>query len=150
VQERAGHIADWVRITNAAEKVKAHIAPLEKLHDRGRPNQGINAAVRELSLDRTDVQRAIKIAGLTSEAKKVAVEVGLDDNASALLGECVTGHFGGLFFLASSHSAKITSTCAVSVRFSCFAAFSRAAFIAGSTRAPKGIFAIVKFLPIDS
>jgi hypothetical protein len=58
------------------------------------------------------------------------------------LRECVAGHLSGRFFLASSHSSKIISTCAVSVRLSCFAAFPTAALISGSTRAPNGIFGI--------
>lgn len=44
-----------------------------------RQQRGINAAVRELGLDRTQTQRAIKIAGLTSEAKAAAIEAGRDD-----------------------------------------------------------------------
>jgi hypothetical protein len=48
------------RITE--EKVKARLAPLDKPHDRGRPNLGINSAVRELGIDRTEAQRANKIA----------------------------------------------------------------------------------------
>ena len=83
-QERAGHIAEWVRITDQS----AQIAPNESKRTDGRghrPESGINKASRELGLDRTDVQRAIKIADLTPEAKKVALEVGLGGNASALL-----------------------------------------------------------------
>lgn len=83
VQERADHIAEWVKLTD--EKVKAQVAPLTKPHDRGRPNQGINAAVRELGIDRTEAQRAVKIAGISEEAKAAAREAHLDDNQSALL-----------------------------------------------------------------
>jgi hypothetical protein len=51
VAERAAHIAEWVRLTG--ENVKAQVAPLGKPHDPGRKNQGINAAVRELGIDRS-------------------------------------------------------------------------------------------------
>jgi ParB-like chromosome segregation protein Spo0J len=79
VLERARHISEWIRITDKL----AQSAPVSK---GGRGNEGgINKAARELGLDRTEAQRATKIAGLTPEAQKVAVEVGLDGNANALL-----------------------------------------------------------------
>jgi hypothetical protein len=68
VQERSEHITEWVALTD--EKVKAQVAPLDRPHDRGRANQGINAAVRDLGIDRTEAQRAVKIASLTPEAKE--------------------------------------------------------------------------------
>ena len=37
VQERADHIAEWVRLTG--EKAKAQVAPLDRPHDRGRCNR---------------------------------------------------------------------------------------------------------------
>jgi hypothetical protein len=57
-QERADHIAEWVRLT---EDKKAQDAPFSKpaKHGAGRGNEGgINAAVRELGIDRTEAQRA--------------------------------------------------------------------------------------------
>lgn len=80
VQERSDQIAEWVRLTD--EKVKAQVAPLPS---RGRPNQGINAASRDLGVDRTEAQRAVKIASMTPEAKQAAQAAGLSDNQSALL-----------------------------------------------------------------
>ncbi len=50
-----------------------------------RPEGGINKASRELGVERNDAHRAVKVAGLSSEAKDAAREVGLDDNRSALL-----------------------------------------------------------------
>lgn len=47
MQERADQIAEWVRLT----KVKAQDAPLRA---RGHEDQGIDAAVRELGIDRTE------------------------------------------------------------------------------------------------
>lgn len=83
VQERAEHIAEWVKLTEA--KAKAQLAPSEKSHTGGRPDKGINAAVRELGLDRTEAQRAVKIASLSDEAKEAVKAAGLSDNQSALL-----------------------------------------------------------------
>jgi len=48
-------------------------------------DQGINAAVRELGIERTEAQRSVKIAGLMPEAKAEARALGLDDNRSTLL-----------------------------------------------------------------
>lgn len=80
VQERADHIAEWVRITDA----KAHCAPSEKPHTGGRKSQGINAAVRELGIDRTEAQRAVKIASIPPEAREAADEAGLHTQKARL------------------------------------------------------------------
>ncbi|ACI98702.1 hypothetical protein [Rhodospirillum centenum] len=66
VQERAEHIAEWVRLT--ADK-GAQVAPPggRQPHDKG-----IKAAVRELGIDRTEAQRAVKIAAISDEAKQAA------------------------------------------------------------------------------
>jgi ParB family chromosome partitioning protein len=84
VQERAEQIAEWVRLSGQ----KAQLAPIESKRADGRGHRqegGINAAVRELGIDRTEAQRAVKIAALPEEAKHVAREAGLDNNQSALL-----------------------------------------------------------------
>src|SRR5437868_10988 len=75
--ERSEHVAEWMRITDRkrqAEKeaVPAQLAP--KLSQRGRENEGrpeggINAASRELGIDRTEAQRAVKIDAIAPEAK---------------------------------------------------------------------------------
>jgi hypothetical protein len=54
--ERAEHIAEWVKLTGEKEVAKAQVAP--SLHTGGRANKGINAAVRELGIDRSEAQRA--------------------------------------------------------------------------------------------
>jgi hypothetical protein len=61
VQERCDQITEWVRLTDG-KGVSAHVAP--KLSSRGRqgegrPESGINAAVRDLGIDRTEAQRAL-------------------------------------------------------------------------------------------
>ncbi|HQT43874.1 MAG TPA: hypothetical protein PLD79_07720 [Halothiobacillus sp.] len=58
----------------------AQLAPKSKTENNprgsGRQEGGINAATRELGIDRTEAQRSVKIAGLTPEAKQAAVETG--------------------------------------------------------------------------
>ncbi|WP_275790498.1 ParB/RepB/Spo0J family partition protein [Pararhizobium gei] len=78
--ERDEHVALWVVLNE--ERISAQVAP--KM-DRGRPEGGINAASRELGIERTDAQRAVKVASLSDEAKQAAKEAGLEDNRTALL-----------------------------------------------------------------
>jgi hypothetical protein len=56
VLERSEHIAEWVRLVDA----KAQLAPSEKMHTGGRASQGINAATRELGIDRTEAPATVK------------------------------------------------------------------------------------------
>ena len=70
--ERDEHIAEWVRLTE--EKQSAQLAPKGPVGHR--PQDGINAAVRELGIDRTQAQRAVKVASITDEAKVAAREAG--------------------------------------------------------------------------
>jgi ParB-like chromosome segregation protein Spo0J len=78
VQERAEQIAEWIRLT----EVSAQLAPKPL---GGRPESGINAAARELGVERTEAQRAVKVASISEQAKQAAIEEGLDNNQSALL-----------------------------------------------------------------
>ncbi|SPL63454.1 ParB/RepB/Spo0J family partition protein [Ochrobactrum soli] len=78
--ERDEQVAKWVELN--ASRVSAQSAPKPQ---GGRPESGINAASRELGIERTDAQRAVKVASLSDEAKEAAREVGLDDNRSVLL-----------------------------------------------------------------
>ena len=80
VQERADHIAEWVSLT--AEREGAQLAPPG---GRQPHSKGIKAAVSELGIDRTQAQRAVKIASITPEAKVAARDAGIDNNQSALL-----------------------------------------------------------------
>jgi hypothetical protein len=45
----------------------------------------VNAAARELGIEKSDAYRAVSVAGLSDEAKAAAREHGLDDNRTALL-----------------------------------------------------------------
>jgi hypothetical protein len=59
--------------------------PPDKKHGHAQKSSGINAASRDLGIERTEAQRAVKIARLLDEVKKAAKEAKLDDNQSALL-----------------------------------------------------------------
>ena len=64
-------IAEWVTLTEE-KPVSAQVEP--KLSSRGRGNEGrpeggINAATRELGIDRNIAQRALKIASISDDAK---------------------------------------------------------------------------------
>ena len=83
--ERSEHVDQWIKLSKERSEAKAQVAPSEAKHTGGRPDQGINAAVRELGIDRTEAQRSVKIAGLAPEAKAEARALGFDDNRSALL-----------------------------------------------------------------
>ena len=78
--ERDEHIAEWIRLSD--ETKVAQVAP-----PGGRQplEQGIRAAARELGIERTQAQRAQKVAGLDDETKEEAKALGLDNNQSALL-----------------------------------------------------------------
>jgi ParB-like chromosome segregation protein Spo0J len=80
VLERAEHVAEWIKLTEA--KVSAQVAPKPQ---GGRPEGGIRAAARDLRIERTDARRAIKIASIVPEAKESARKAGVDDNQSQLL-----------------------------------------------------------------
>jgi hypothetical protein len=82
--ERSEHVAEWVRLAEkkASEIKPAQVAPVSK-GGRGKES-GINAAARELGVERTDAQRSVKVDSLSNEAKDYARNHGLADNKSAL------------------------------------------------------------------
>lgn len=87
VQERAEQIAEWIALTDR-ETQSAQLAPIESSRSDGRGHRqqsGINAASRDLGIDRTEAQRAVKVASISADAKAAAIEEGLDNNQSALL-----------------------------------------------------------------
>lgn len=79
VVQRSEQVARWVEL---ADRVSAQVVQKPQ---GGRPEGGVSKAARDLNLERKEVDRAVKIASLTPEAKAVAAERGLDDNQSALL-----------------------------------------------------------------
>ena len=92
VLERSDHVAEWAELSTklsaerqAKENQKlAQVAQVSARGGRGRTG-GVSAVARDLGLERTEVDRAIKLAGLPDEVKKAAKDAGLDDNQSALL-----------------------------------------------------------------
>lgn len=78
--ERDEQVALWVKLN--AGRVSSQV---ETKPQGGRPESGTRAAARELGIGKDDAHRAVKVAGLTDEAKEAAREVGLDDNRTALL-----------------------------------------------------------------
>lgn len=82
--ERDEHVSEWIRI--AEKKAEDKLSQAATVSKGGRGNkEGVRAAARELNIDKDDAHRAVKVAGLTAEAKYVAKEQGLDDNRTALL-----------------------------------------------------------------
>ena len=63
VVQRSEQVARWVQL---ADRVSAQVAPKPQ---GGRPEKGVNKASRDLNIERTEVQRAVKIASLAPEAK---------------------------------------------------------------------------------
>ncbi len=54
----------------AGSDAKAQPAPSR--HTGGRPDLSINAATRELGIDRTEAQRAVKVAGFSTARQHAA------------------------------------------------------------------------------
>lgn len=80
--ERDEQIAKWVCLVE--QRKPAQSAPVSAKGGRG-VEGGVNKASRELGIERTDVQRAVRVAAIAPEAKQAAREAGLDDNRSAML-----------------------------------------------------------------
>jgi hypothetical protein len=76
-------VAEWIRLTDRKEILSQ--AAKELPRGRGQPKGGINAAAKELGVDKDAAYRATKVASLSDEAKYAAVKHDLDDNRSALL-----------------------------------------------------------------
>lgn len=85
--EHGEHVAEWIRLVSEKEGFSRQVD--EKIAKdgttRGRPEGGVSAASRELGITEPQARRAIKVAGLTDEAKEEAKALDLDDNRTALL-----------------------------------------------------------------
>lgn len=85
--ERDEQAAEWIRLTE--EQNRAAQNTLTTCEDiprrRGQPEGGIEAAARELGINRMAAHRAVKVASLPEPVKQAARDLGLDDNGSALL-----------------------------------------------------------------
>lgn len=81
--QKSEWITEWIKLT---EKQQAEVlTQLVAKPQGGRPESGVRAAARELNIGREAARRAMKVDGLTADAKKAAREVGLDDNQRALI-----------------------------------------------------------------
>ena len=70
-------MAEWVELTGDQS---AQLALIESKRADGRGHRhqsGVNDASRQLGIERTDVQRALKVASLSPEAQDVARSAGL-------------------------------------------------------------------------
>jgi ParB family chromosome partitioning protein len=80
VLERDTQIGRWAELTAAkvgqVDPPSGGAQPAEK---------GVRKVSRELNLQRKNVERAVKVASISPEAKKAARVAGLDDNRTALL-----------------------------------------------------------------
>ncbi len=82
VQQRADHIAAYVRLREKRGRVSSQV---EAKPRGGRPEGGLRAAARDLGLDKSEVARAVKIASISEKARSAATATKLTDNQSALL-----------------------------------------------------------------
>ena len=91
------------RMTLAENFARSELSPLERadaiwiwIYSKGAPrahplrnrqphDAGVSLAAKELGISRRSVQRALKIAGLSRDAKRVARELSLDKNERLLL-----------------------------------------------------------------
>lgn len=89
--ERDEHVSEWIQLAEKkrADLISSQVGTKLKTDSNpkgaGRNEEGVRAAARELKIDKNDAHRAVKVAGLSDEAKDAAKETGLDDNRSALL-----------------------------------------------------------------
>jgi ParB-like nuclease domain len=78
--ERDTQIGRWAELT------AAKVGQIDPPSGGAQPaEKGVRKVARELNLERKDVERAVKVASISSEAKKAARVAGLDDNRTALL-----------------------------------------------------------------
>jgi ParB/RepB/Spo0J family partition protein len=78
--ERDEQIAEWLRLSEA----KVISDKLSEKEKRGRPGL-VTGAAKAIGVHERDARRAATVDSLSPEAKQAAVDLGLDDNRSALL-----------------------------------------------------------------
>jgi len=84
VQERSDQIAEWIELAKEKREDERVSSQVAKKPQGGRPESGVNAASRELGLEKDDAYRAVKIASIAAEAKEAAREAGIDSQAALL------------------------------------------------------------------
>jgi hypothetical protein len=86
--DRSANLAEWTRLCQERDAQSGQVVQIESKRADGRghrPESGVSKAARELGISEKEVQRAVKINALASEAKAEAAALGLDDNQTALL-----------------------------------------------------------------
>jgi ParB-like chromosome segregation protein Spo0J len=85
--ERDEQIAEWIKITERLQS--SQVAKIESRREDGRGHRqegGINAAARELGIEKDDAYRAAKISdGLTEESKEAIRGTKIENNRKAML-----------------------------------------------------------------
>ena len=75
--KRSEQIAAWVRLQEAKRLQSSQVGTNETKRDDGRGHRqesGIRKAARDLGINKDKAQRAVKIAGISDEAKEAARE----------------------------------------------------------------------------
>lgn len=102
--ERDEQVALWVKLNT--ERIVT-----DGDNSKPGPKGAEREAAKELGLGRMSVNRAVKVASLSEEAKQTAREIGLDDNRSALLDaarhETVAEQVASLHERATAKTAKL-------------------------------------------
>jgi ParB/RepB/Spo0J family partition protein len=90
VLERANHVDAWLKLTEHEGPISG--LDVQKSRGPGRPEGGVALAARRLPIPgdtaearRKSIERLLRIAGISPDAKNAAKEAGLSDNLSALL-----------------------------------------------------------------
>ncbi|GLK66377.1 hypothetical protein GCM10008179_00150 [Hansschlegelia plantiphila] len=78
--------AEWIRLTTEKKAAGDKPAQLAPVFMKVAPNLtgGVNAAARELGIDRTEAVRSLKIAGAPEDVRCLAIEPKLEADLSAL------------------------------------------------------------------
>jgi len=85
VAQRAEQIAEFARLVKEKREREKEVSDNSSETNKGGRPGAAAATARELGVAEHEVQRAVKIAAISDEAKEAAREAGLDDNQSALL-----------------------------------------------------------------
>jgi hypothetical protein len=112
--ERDTQIGRWAELT--AVKASQVETPLG---GRQPSEKGVRKVANDLGLDKSDVQRAVKVASISPEAKRAAHVAGLDENRTALLEvakeatpEAQVAKIGAISSAKTAAKAKNPAACA--------------------------------------
>jgi ParB/RepB/Spo0J family partition protein len=110
--ERDEQIAEWIELTERKQVVTDKLSETRE----GRPGVP-KSVVTELGIHEKDAQRAVKVAGLSPEAKDEARTLGVDDNRTALLDAAkYEKPEDQVAALIASHDNKVITAAAKAIR----------------------------------